>query len=155
MGSCSGSCTKPLPSPPPHYFTLVKGWSEGEGRVAAVERGGTCGGVKGGVSHYDSAATAGPTSNPLTWGWGIFLLHPPHKFGCVVGVRDSIPAFLPTISPLAHAVMSSMPVPRGIHTAFWGFSPSFGVCARACSARRRREQLQRPPSANHVWEELL
>ena len=37
MGSCSGSCAKPLPSPPPHYFTLVKGWSEGEGRVAGLE----------------------------------------------------------------------------------------------------------------------
>ena len=41
-----------------------------------------------------------------------------------------MPAFLPTISPLAHVVMSPMPIPRGIHTAFWGFSPSFAYVLR-------------------------
>ena len=152
MGSCSGSCTKPLPSPPPHYFTLVKGWSEGEGRVAGLEAAHA---AELKEEYRITTLPPLPDRHPIHSLGGIFLLHPPHRFGCVVGVRDSIPAFLPTISPLAHAVMSSMPIPRGIHTAFWGFSPSFGVCARACSARRRREQLQRPPSANHVWEELL
>ena len=119
MGSCSGSCAKPLPSPPPHYFTLVKGWSEGEGRVAAVERGGTCGGVKGGVSHYDSAATAGPTSNPLTWGHLPALLCPTDS----VALSESETRFRPSYQRFRRSRM----LPRARCLFREGLIPRFGA----------------------------
>ena len=151
MGSCSGSCTKLIPSPPPHYFHPCK----------RVERGGreSCSGrerrhgVKGGVSHYDSAATAGPTSNPLTWGHLPALPAPQIRLRCRSPRLD---AGLPTNDFAARACCHEPDAdPERNSYRVLGLSPSFGVCARTCSARRRREQLQRAPSANHVWEELL